>query len=87
MSDAKVVKLQRAVARAASRMYYRLRPDGDVMNTLQTAPVIDTASQTVAPDAVDILVAGLARQLYSRRHEANLSWPTVARRLRSEKHA
>ena len=84
MSDAEVVKLQRAVARAASRMYYRLRPGGDVTNTLQTVPVINTASPTVAPDAVDILVAGLSRELYSRRHAANLSWPTVARRLRLE---
>ena len=65
-------------------MYYRLRPDGDVPNTLQTVPVINTASPTVAPDAVDILVAGLSRELYSRRHAANLSWPTVARRLRLE---
>ena len=85
MSDAEITRLQRAVARAAPRMFYRLRPD--VGSALHGARAIDGASPslpTAPPDAVDVLVGGLARQLYSRRHAANLSWPVVARRLRPE---
>ena len=87
MSDAEITRLQRAVARAAPRMFYRLRPDVDHRSALHDARAIDGASPsppTVPPDAVDVLVGGLARQLYSRRHVANLSWPVVARRLRPD---
>ena len=92
MSDAEVLRLQRAVAKAAPRMFYRIRPNVDHWSTLQRGRAIDgtidsASSLAVAPDAVDVLVAGLTRQLYSRRHSANLSWPTVASRLRPEAHA
>jgi len=89
LSDAEVARLQRAVARAAPRMYYRVRPDTNHWRGLRgtsgavTTPLTPSRPLT-PPDAVDVLVAGLGRQLYSRRHSGNLSWPTVLSRLRPE---
>jgi hypothetical protein len=74
-SDAEIERLQRAVRVAGQRMIYRVR------HNASTAPP-RVASGGARADAVDVLLQGLARHLYSKRNLASLPWSTVAASLR-----
>ena len=72
LGEPEVARLQRAVASAARRMHYRARAQDERNRKAASNP----------PDAVDYLLHGLTRQLYSHADAVNVPWPLIAAGLR-----
>ena len=89
MSDADVAKLQRALEEVAPSMLYRLRSDRSNVPRRPHTAVRNWSSLAYGngepPDAVDVLLSGLERQIFSRRHASEQSWPHVQRQLQPER--